>query len=131
MNYMLLIYLDEDRPKRSVVEDDETMRGCGGLAERLMAQGKYRGAGILQPTACATSIRLREGRRVVTDGPFAETHEQLAGYMVVEAADLDEAIAIASQHPVATYGTVEVRPILHIPSYLPPDPAEAALSASN
>jgi hypothetical protein len=112
MNYLLLVYLDEQAPPPPNVDMDTK---CGGLSERLMEAGQYRGAGILQPTTTATSVQLREGRRLVTDGPFAETREQLAGYLLFEAKDLDEAIAVAAQHPVAEWGTIEVRPVREIP----------------
>ncbi|AIE87915.1 YciI family protein [Fimbriimonas ginsengisoli] len=111
MNYMLLIYLDEQAPQM----DEAGAKKCGGLAERLGASGHWIAGGILQPTPTATSLRVRQGRRLVTDGPFAETREQLAGYMLIEAKDLDEALEIASQHPVAEFGTVEVRPLREIP----------------
>jgi hypothetical protein len=73
------------------------------------------GANPLQPVATATSVRVREGRRLVTDGPFAETREQLGGYFLVEAKDLDEAITIAGNIPGACKGTVEIRPVMELP----------------
>jgi hypothetical protein len=112
MNYMLLVYLDEQGtpPSPSAMEDR-----CGGLSDRLSASGALLGAGILQPTATATSVRIREGKKLVTDGPFAETREQLAGFMIFQAKDLDEALAIAEQHPVAEWGTIEIRPVRELP----------------
>jgi len=112
MNYMLLIYRQEDRLQEL---EQGISPGCAALAERLMDSGHYVAAGILHAVSSATSIRLRDGRTLVTDGPFAETHEQLAGYLLVEAKDLDEAISIAVQHPVAKVGTVEIRPLREIP----------------
>ncbi|MBC7807180.1 MAG: YciI family protein [Akkermansiaceae bacterium] len=115
MNYMLLIYQEEEAPGQTEDVHGECVKTCEGLVDRLWASGQYVAAGILQPTSHATSVRLRQGNRLVTDGPFAETHEQLAGYLLVEANDLDEAVAIAAQHPVAKTGTVEVRPLREIP----------------
>ena len=112
MNYMLLVYLDEQKMQDM---GDKAPDGCDGLAERLMESGQYVAGGILQPTVTATSLQVRDGRRVVTDGPFAETHEQLAGYLLIEASHLDEALAIAAQHPIAHIGTIEVRPLREIP----------------
>jgi hypothetical protein len=107
MQYMLLVYRDETKPDQP--------EGCHGLAERLDDEGTLVAGGILHPTSCATSVRLREGKRLVTDGPFAETREQLAGYIIVHAENLDDAIVIAAQHPVALDGTIEVRPIYFVP----------------
>jgi hypothetical protein len=104
MNYMLLVYRDE-HSKLNMPE------GCDGLADRLNASGHLLAGGILETTSTSTSVRLREGKRLVTDGPFAETREQLAGYMLIQAKDLDEAISIAAQHPIAQVGTIEVRPM--------------------
>ena len=117
MDYMLLVYLDEMSP---LMQSDDAPKGCDGLAERLMESGHYVAGGILHPTTCATSLRVREGRNLVTDGPFAETREQLAGYLLLDARDLDEAISIASQHPVAKFGTIEIRPLREIPTLIPP-----------
>jgi hypothetical protein len=89
------------------------------LAHDLAAQGKYVAANPLHPVATATSVQIREGKRLVTDGPFAETHEQLGGYFLIDARDLDEALAIASRIPAATVGTVEIRPVVELPN-LPP-----------
>src|SRR5436190_22888259 len=85
------------------------------LAHDLKANGQFLSANPLHPVSAATSVRIREGKRLVTDGPFAETREQLGGYFLVDAADLDEAIGIASRIPGAKKGTVEVRPGIEIP----------------
>jgi hypothetical protein len=117
MKYMLLIYLDEQtlsEPERQKCYADSTQ-----LAHELRASGKYLSANPLHPVGTATSVRVREGKRLVTDGPFAETREQLGGYFLVDARDLDEALAIAERIPMAAKGTVEVRPIIEIPN-LPP-----------
>lgn len=112
MRYMLLIYLDEQSLPDA--ERDLCYVKSAQLAQDLATSGNYVDASPLHPTSTATSVRLREGRRQVIDGPFAETREQLGGYFVVEAKDLDEAISIASRIPAAQFGTVEVRPILQI-----------------
>jgi len=90
------------------------------LAQELNSSGKYLSANPLQPVATATSVRVRDGKCLVTDGPFAETREQLGGYFLIDASDLDEAIGIAAKIPTAKKGTVEVRPIIEIPG-LPVD----------
>jgi hypothetical protein len=113
MKYMLLIYADEkactdEERQHCYVESTE-------LTHELNARGQYIAANPLQPVATATSVRVREGKRLVTDGPFTETREQLGGYFLVEAKDLNEAISIAGRIPAARWGTVEVRPILEIP----------------
>ncbi len=110
---MLLVYLDENG--LSPAEREECYRDSARLARELHSSGQYLGASPLEPTALATSVRLRGGKRLVTDGPFAETREQLGGYYLVEAADLDAAIGIASRVPVAHLGTIEIRPVLEIP----------------
>jgi hypothetical protein len=113
MKYMLLIYLDEQtlsEPEREACYGESTQ-----LARDLRAGGKYLSANPLHPVSMATSVRVREGKRIVTDGPFAETREQLGGYFLVDAHDLDEALAIAERIPMARKGTVEVRPVIEIP----------------
>ena len=118
MKYMLLIYADEQAwtdPEREQCYGESTQ-----LAHQLKSQGKYLAASPLQPVATATSVRVRSGKRLVTDGPFAETREQLGGYFMIEARNLDEAIEIAGQIPGARKGTVEIRPVVEIPN-LPAD----------
>ena len=112
MKYMLLVYLDENVLSRG--ERERCYRDSAGLARELHSSGHYLGASPLEPTSLATSVRLRDGKRLVTDGPFAETREQLGGYYLIEARDLDEAIGIAARVPVAGVGTIEIRPVLEI-----------------
>lgn len=112
MKYMLLIYHDEQA--LSDAEREACYKESTELAHQLKSNGQYLAANPLQPTTTATSVRLREGKRLVTDGPFAETHEQLGGYFLVEAGNLDEAINIAAQIPMARKGTVEIRPVIEI-----------------
>ena len=112
MKYMLLVYLDEQ------AITDEEREHCyvesAQLAQDLNSSGQYLDASPLHPVATATSVRVREGKKVVTDGPFAETREQLGGYYVINAKDLDEAISIAERIPPARFGTVEIRPVMEI-----------------
>ncbi len=118
MQYMLLIYLEEQT--LSEAEREACYAESTQLAHTLKASGQYLAANPLHPTATATSVRVRDGKRFVTDGPFAETREQLGGYFLIEAKDLDEAIGIAARIPMARKGTVEVRPVIEIPG-LPTD----------
>jgi hypothetical protein len=113
MKYLLLIYLDERA--LSDTERQECYGESTQLAHHLKSSGQYLGANPLHPTAMATSVRVRDGKRLVTDGPFAETREQLGGYFLIDAKDLDQAIEIAARIPMARKGTVEVRPVIEIP----------------
>jgi len=112
MKYMLLVYLDEN--VWSEAERNECYLKSAQLAQDLHSSGKYLDASPLHPIATATSVRVRSGKPLVTDGPFAETREQLGGYYLINARDLDEAIAIAGRIPAATVGTVEIRPVMEI-----------------
>ena len=112
MKYMLLIYMGEKaitQPEREACYVESTQ-----FAQELAAKGQFLSANPLQSVSTATSVRLRDGKRQVTDGPFAETREQLGGYFLVDAKNLDEAIAIAGRIPAAKWGTVEIRPIVEI-----------------
>ncbi len=113
MKYMLLIYIDEQVLTESV--RDHCYEESTQVTHDLHAQGKYLAANPLLPVATATSVRVRDGKPIITDGPFAETREQLGGYFLVQAEDLDEAIRIAARIPGARLGTVEIRPVLEIP----------------
>src|SRR2546422_9567052 len=103
---MLLIYLDEQALSES--ERERCYRESTQVAHALSAAGQYLAAAPLEPTGAATNVRARKGKRVVTDGPFAETKEQLGGYFLIDASDLDEAIAIAARLPIATRGALEL-----------------------
>ena len=113
MKYMLLVYSDEKAWTESARE--HCYADSIELTHQLKSNGQYLGANPLQPVATATSVRVRDGKRLVTDGPFAETREQLGGYFLVEAKDLNEAISIAGRIPGARKGTVEVRPVVELP----------------
>jgi hypothetical protein len=108
---MLLIYLDQAWDSRSLAERQEIYSGQMRLAEELTTRGQYLGGSPLQPTSSATTVRVRDGKPLLTDGPFAETREQLGGYMLIDVENLDEAIAIAARGPLAQVGTIEVRPV--------------------
>ena len=127
MKYMLLIYQTEK------ALSEEYRQACyeesSQLARDLRDDGKFLSANPLQPTNAAASVRVRDGKRLVTDGPFAETREQLGGYFLVDAKDRDEAIAIAARIPGARIGTVEVRPIVEITG-LPADQRAAEVAGS-
>ena len=116
MKYILLIYHQEGDI------DESTRNQCyadsAKLIHELDAAKKFLGSSPLHRVSTATSVRLRDGKRIVTDGPFAETHEQLGGYYLVDVEDLDEAVEIAARVPVAKYGTVEVRPLIELPQSL-------------
>lgn len=113
MQYLLMIYEAEsvmnDMPpeqRGAVFEEYKT------FTQDIVQSGHFKAGDALQPVATATSVRIRDGKTLTTDGPFAETKEQLGGYYLVEAADLDEAVAIAARIPAARFGTIEVRPVL-------------------
>ena len=113
MKYMLLIYDNEQAWARISEADQRKIYGeYMQFTEDIKASRNYLAGSQLQPIATATSVRVRDGRDVVTDGPFAETHEQLGGYFLIEAKNLDEATAIAAQIPSARTGTIEVRPLV-------------------
>jgi hypothetical protein len=115
MKYLILLYGDEKAwASVSDAERRQVLGEFGKCYQDLLKNEQYKGGSPLQPTAMATTVRVRNGKLLVTDGPFAETKEQLGGYFLVEAADLDTAIAIAAKIPSARYGSVEVRPILEI-----------------
>lgn len=112
MKYMLLIYSSEDGWTDE--ERQECICDSTQICHELAAEGKFVAASPLHPVSAATSVRVRDGKKQVTDGPFAETTEQLGGYYIVDVEDLDEALAIASRLPPAKKGTVEVRPIVEV-----------------
>ena len=109
---MLLVYLDEQA--LSDTEREHCYVESAQLAQDLSTSGKHIASSPLHPVATATSVRVRNGKRLVTDGPFAETREQLGGYYIIDAKDLDEAMSIAERVPPAKVGTIEIRPVLEI-----------------
>ena len=111
MKYLCLIY-DNDKRPMSKTEGDAMMGEYDAFTEGIKKSGHYVGGEALQPVTSATSVRVRNGKMLTTDGPFAETSEQLGGYYLVEARDLNDAIQVAARIPSARTGTVEVRPIM-------------------
>lgn len=109
MQYLLLIYAAET--EEAALDQDAIMAEYGTFTQGIVQSGAMRAADRLKPVATATTVRIRDGKTLTTDGPFAETREQLGGYYLIEAKDLDEATAIAAKIPSARYGSVEVRPV--------------------
>jgi hypothetical protein len=117
MKYMLLIHDQEGAwATFSEAERRNLMAEYGIFTQDIQADGRYIGGARLQPTATATSVRIRDGKRLVIDGPFAETREQLGGYYIIDVPNLDEAISLAARIPSARFGTVEIRPIVESPA---------------
>jgi hypothetical protein len=113
MKYLMLIYQNEKVwDEHSEAEVQKIYQEYGQLRQELTASRNFVGGSQLHPIGTASSVRVRDGKPLITDGPFAETHEQLGGYFLVEAKNLDEALAIAARIPSAREGTVEVRPIV-------------------
>jgi hypothetical protein len=111
MKYLALIYHEENKWDKQTPEETGQVYGeYMRVIQELTESGKYLGGSQLKPTSSATTVRVRDGKRTLTDGPFAETKEQLGGYLLIEASDLDEAIDIASKIPGARYGSIELRP---------------------
>ena len=120
MQYMLLIYDNEASSKGAPPEAREKMfADYRGFTSSLIQSGHMKAGDALQPTSTATTVRVRDGKTLSTDGPFAETKEQLGGYYLVEAKDLDEATKIAARIPSAKWGSIEVRPVMQLPPDYP------------
>ncbi|HEY5560131.1 MAG TPA: YciI family protein [Steroidobacteraceae bacterium] len=115
LQYLCLIYSDESQwPKLPKPEYDRVLGEYLGYMDDIRKSGHYVGCNRLQPTGSATTVRVRNGRVAATDGPFAETKEQLGGYFLLEARDLNEAIQLAARIPGARYGSIEVRPVMEV-----------------
>jgi hypothetical protein len=116
MKYLLLIYENEaDFTKASEAEQGKIFQEYFDYSVRIRKAGKYISGEALQPVSSATTVKIRDGKTLTTDGPFAETREQLGGFYMVEAKDLDEAIELAKGIPAVRTGSIEVRPILPTP----------------
>jgi hypothetical protein len=113
MQYLLLIYNAESNfASMTEAQGTQMMQEFGAFTQSIIASGNYKGGNRLHPTSKATTVRVQDGKTLMTDGPFAETKEQLGGYYLIDAADLDEATAIAARVPAARLGSIEVRPIV-------------------
>jgi hypothetical protein len=113
MQYLLLIYRNEaEQAKMDAAAGQQMRTDYGTFTQSIIQSGNFKAGDALQPTSTATTVRVRDGKTLTTDGPFAETREQLGGYYLVEAKDLDAALAIAARIPGAKVGSIEVRPIL-------------------
>ncbi len=128
MKYILLVYTDEK--SWTEAEREHCYAESTELCQELASRGQYVAANPLQSASTATSVRVRNGKPVITDGPFAETREQLGGYFLVEAEDLNEALKIAARIPGARKGTIEVRPVMEISGLPGNSSAERSMTAS-
>jgi hypothetical protein len=112
MQYLLMIYRNEaEHDKMDAVEGQKMMEEYGAFTQSIVQSGNFKAGDRLQPSTTATTVRVRDGKVLTTDGPFAETREQLGGYYLIEAKDLDAALAIAARIPGARVGSIEVRPV--------------------
>lgn len=115
MKYMLLIYNNEQEWDRLTEQQRQAIYGeFRQFGDQIKKSGHYVTGSQLQPASSATSVKVRDGKRLLTDGPFAETREQLGGYYLVQAKDLDEAVEMAGRIPGARFGTIEVRPLVEM-----------------
>jgi hypothetical protein len=123
MQYLLLIYTDESKLNAATQADKNAMfQEYGAFTASIIKSGNMRAGDALQPSSTATTVRVRDGKTLTTDGPFAETREQLGGYYLVEAQDLDEALKLGARVPGARYGSIEVRPVMQLPPDYPRPP---------
>jgi len=115
MKYLCLVYSQEkELAAMSQAEYDKLVADHGSLNEALRKKGQFVAANALEPVRTATTLRVRNGKLSATDGPFAETKEQLAGFYLIDARDLDDALQVARQIPAIRFGTVEVRPVMEM-----------------
>jgi hypothetical protein len=116
MQYLLLIYTPEPTEEPAPEEAQAVMEAYNTFTREIIDRGLFKSGEALQPTTTATTVRVRDGETLTTDGPFAETKEALGGFYLVDAADLDEAIEVAAKIPGARFGSIEVRPIWEVPA---------------
>ena len=116
MQYLLMIYTNEvEYAKRDAATMQKVTAEYGAFTQAIVQSGNFKAGDRLQPTSTATTVRVRDGKMLATDGPFAETREQLGGYFLIDAPNLDEAIGVARRIPAAQVGTVEIRPVMEMP----------------
>ena len=129
MQYLLMIYRNEaELGKLGAAERQQMMADYGAFTQSIVQSGHFKAGDGLQPSTTATTVRVRDGKTLTTDGPFAETREQLGGYFLIDAKDLDEAIGIAGRIPGARWGTIEIRPVIELAG-LPMESGAARLAA--
>ena len=126
MKYLLLIYGPEPTREPTPEEIGQEIEAYNAFSDHARQRGAFIAGEALQPIATATTVRVRDGQTLTTDGPFAETKESLGGYYLVEAKDLDDAIDLAARIPGALHGSIEVRPIVDFEAMMAADPAAAA-----
>jgi len=130
MQYLLLIYTEEIDPATIPAADQEAeMTAYRAFTREVTERGFMRGGDALEPTSTATTVRVREGRTLISDGPFAETKEVLGGYYLIDCPDLDSAIEMAAMIPSAARGSIEIRPVWELPMSATPDAVMAAADA--
>jgi hypothetical protein len=130
VRYVLLLYGCADRPQPGEPGFEEALARVNAFVEECRRRGAFVGGQPLRPASTATTVRVRDGQTLITDGPFAETHEHLGGYYLVDCAELDEALELAALWPMAAVGSVEVRPVDEIPGLVwQPDASAAAVVA--
>jgi hypothetical protein len=113
MQYLLMIYTNEaEYAKMDAATGKKVLDEYGAFTQSIIQSGSFKAGDRLQPVSTATTVRVRDGKILTTDGPFAETREQLGGYYLVEAKDLDTALGIAARIPCAKSGSIEVRPVM-------------------
>jgi hypothetical protein len=130
MQYLLLIYTEEIDPATVSAADQEAeMTAYRAFTREVTERGYMRGGDALEPSSAATTVRVREGRTLISDGPFAETKEVLGGYYLIDCPDLDTAIEMATKIPSAARGSIEIRPVWELPMSATPDAVMAAADA--
>jgi hypothetical protein len=127
---MLLIYGTQDRPEQGEPGYEEALARVNAFAEECARRGALVAGEPLRPVDTATTVRVRDGQTLLTDGPFAETHEHLCGYYLLDCRNLDDALELAARCPMAVRGSIEVRPVDELPGMVRPGSAQATVAES-